>query len=107
MHGNLTLLCSYYFACLEPDLTIDTTAHIDPSFLTIFLQDNISGLQVHHQNQWIDVLYIGCSYGKYKGLYAGKILFLDVDLHTYPLCTFFIIVFIFIGPITYMVFNKC
>lgn len=76
MHGNLTLLCSYYFACLEPDLTIDTTDHIDPSFLTILLQDDISGLQVHHQNQWIDVPYIGCSYGKYTGLYAGKILFL-------------------------------
>jgi hypothetical protein len=33
--------------------------------------------------------------------------FFDVDLSTCPLCTFFIIVSIFIGPITYMVFNKC
>ncbi|KAK1257161.1 Deacetoxyvindoline 4-hydroxylase [Acorus gramineus] len=32
-----------------------TTNHSHPDFLTILLQDNIAGLQVHDQNQWIDV----------------------------------------------------
>ncbi|XP_026459163.1 1-aminocyclopropane-1-carboxylate oxidase-like [Papaver somniferum] len=34
-----------------------TTEHYDPDFLTILLQDHhtVSGLQVLHQNQWVDV----------------------------------------------------
>ncbi|KAK4258123.1 hypothetical protein QN277_007615 [Acacia crassicarpa] len=49
------LLSHYYPPCPEPELTMGTTKHSDPDFLTILLQDHIGGLQVLCDNQWIDV----------------------------------------------------
>ncbi|KAL3727024.1 hypothetical protein ACJRO7_031863 [Eucalyptus globulus] len=49
------LLCHYYPACPEPDLTMGTTKHSDPDFLTILLQDHIGGLQIYYRDQWVDV----------------------------------------------------
>ncbi|XP_057446280.1 1-aminocyclopropane-1-carboxylate oxidase homolog 1-like [Lotus japonicus] len=50
-----TILSHYYPTCPEPELTMGTTRHCDPDFLTILLQDHIGGLQVLSYGQWVDV----------------------------------------------------
>ncbi|WCJ24010.1 2-oxoglutarate (2OG) and Fe(II)-dependent oxygenase superfamily protein [Euphorbia peplus] len=49
------ILGHYYPACPQPELTMGTTKHSDPDFLTVLLQDQLGGLQIFHQNSWIDV----------------------------------------------------
>uniref|UniRef100_A0A7N0USK9 Fe2OG dioxygenase domain-containing protein n=1 Tax=Kalanchoe fedtschenkoi TaxID=63787 RepID=A0A7N0USK9_KALFE len=49
------ILCHYYPACPEPELTMGTTKHSDPDFLTILLQDHIGGLQVLYKDRWVNV----------------------------------------------------
>ncbi|KAK4361549.1 hypothetical protein RND71_020501 [Anisodus tanguticus] len=52
---GLGILCNYYPASPQPELTIGLSKHTDNDFFTVLLQDHIGGLQVLHQNHWVDV----------------------------------------------------
>ncbi|KAF8722604.1 hypothetical protein HU200_022439 [Digitaria exilis] len=45
-HGGPVMGCHYYPPCPEQSLTLGTTRHSDPCFLTVLLQDGVGGLQV-------------------------------------------------------------
>uniref|UniRef100_A0A0D3C845 Fe2OG dioxygenase domain-containing protein n=1 Tax=Brassica oleracea var. oleracea TaxID=109376 RepID=A0A0D3C845_BRAOL len=53
--NSLLLLGNYYPPCPQPDLTLGLTKHSDNSFLTVLLQDQVGGLQVLHDQYWVDV----------------------------------------------------
>lgn len=44
-----------YPYCPQADLTLGITPHTDPGIVTVLLQNQIQGLQVKHENQWVDV----------------------------------------------------
>ncbi|KAI4328650.1 hypothetical protein L6164_020986 [Bauhinia variegata] len=52
---GLLLMGHYYPECPEPELTMGLSKHSDGDFMTILLQDQIGGLQVLHQNHWVDI----------------------------------------------------
>uniref|UniRef100_A0A452Z5K4 Fe2OG dioxygenase domain-containing protein n=1 Tax=Aegilops tauschii subsp. strangulata TaxID=200361 RepID=A0A452Z5K4_AEGTS len=51
--GSSIMRCNYYPRCPEPDRTLGTGPHCDPSALTILLQDgDVDGLQVLVDGAW-------------------------------------------------------
>ncbi|CAN6883712.1 unnamed protein product [Brassica oleracea] len=56
--NSLLLLGHYYPPCPQPDLTLGLTKHSDNSFLTVLLQDHVGGLQVLHDQYWVDVPHV-------------------------------------------------
>ncbi|XVE81800.1 hypothetical protein DITRI_Ditri15bG0095100 [Diplodiscus trichospermus] len=52
---GLVMVSHYYPSCPQPELTLGLTKHSDNGFLTVLLQDHIGGLQILHENQWVDV----------------------------------------------------
>ncbi|KAL5792764.1 hypothetical protein ACOSP7_001358 [Xanthoceras sorbifolium] len=50
-----TILINHYPRCPEPSLTLGLPRHRDPSVITIILQDDVQGLQVYKDGEWITV----------------------------------------------------
>ncbi|OMO95480.1 Oxoglutarate/iron-dependent dioxygenase [Corchorus olitorius] len=50
-----SIVCHYYPACPQPELTLGVRKHADAGILTLLLQNEISGLQVLREGQWFDV----------------------------------------------------
>jgi isopenicillin N synthase-like dioxygenase len=44
--------CNYYPPCPEPERTLGTGPHCDPTALTILLQDDVGGLEVLVDGEW-------------------------------------------------------
>lgn len=47
--------CNYYPPCQEPELTLGTGPHCDPTSLTILQQDQVGGLEVLADGEWRSV----------------------------------------------------
>jgi isopenicillin N synthase-like dioxygenase len=45
----------YYPPCPEPELTMGATKHTDTDFMTLVLQDQLGGLQILHDDKWVNV----------------------------------------------------
>ncbi|KAI3936850.1 hypothetical protein MKW92_033560, partial [Papaver armeniacum] len=50
------LLGQFYPYCPQPDLTAGIVPHTDHTLLTVMVQDQIGGLQVKRENQWVNVV---------------------------------------------------
>nr|CAD1843565.1 unnamed protein product [Ananas comosus var. bracteatus] len=54
--GNDSIMrLNYYPRCQRPELTLGTGPHCDPTSLTILHQDDVGGLQVLADGQWLSV----------------------------------------------------
>lgn len=60
-HGQ-HMAINYYPRCPNPELTYGLPSHTDPNALTVLLQDQVSGLQVLNNGNWIAVQPIANSF---------------------------------------------
>lgn len=51
--GSQLMVVNCYPPCPEPDLTLGMPPHSDYGFLTLLLQDEVAGLQIQQQGQWV------------------------------------------------------
>ncbi|XP_019193055.1 PREDICTED: protein DMR6-LIKE OXYGENASE 2-like [Ipomoea nil] len=50
--GSQLLVVNCYPACPEPELTLGMPPHSDYGLLTLLLQDEVKGLEIHHAGRW-------------------------------------------------------
>lgn len=50
-----SMLLNYYPACPDPSLTLGVGGHSDPGMLTVLMQDEVGGLQVLKDDEWVEV----------------------------------------------------
>ncbi|OMO67926.1 Oxoglutarate/iron-dependent dioxygenase [Corchorus capsularis] len=53
--GQRYLVGTYYPPCPQPDLTLGLAPHSDPGTITVLISNQISGLQIKHGEEWVDV----------------------------------------------------
>ncbi|KAI3773018.1 hypothetical protein L6452_04215 [Arctium lappa] len=53
--GAQALLLNHYPPCPEPSLALGISKHSDPNILTILYQENVGGLQVMKDGQWVGI----------------------------------------------------
>ncbi|EEF42842.1 probable 2-oxoglutarate-dependent dioxygenase SLC1 [Ricinus communis] len=53
--GNQLMVVNFYPECPEPELTLGMPPHSDYGFLTLLLQDEVEGLQIHYKEKWVTV----------------------------------------------------
>lgn len=53
--GSQLMVVNCYPPCPEPDLTLGMPPHSDYGLLTLLLQDEIEGLQIQYQHNWVTV----------------------------------------------------
>lgn len=57
-YQNITI--SYYPPCPQPELTLGLQAHSDFGAITLLVQDEVGGLEVLKDNEWVPVTPLGC-----------------------------------------------
>lgn len=55
IEGSQMMVVNCYPACPEPELTLGMPPHSDYGLLTLLLQDEVKGLQIHHHGSWVTV----------------------------------------------------
>ncbi|MCL7045916.1 hypothetical protein MKW94_011252 [Papaver nudicaule] len=54
-NGSHLMVINCYPSCPQPELTLGMPPHSDYGFLTLLLQDEVEGLQIQHEGQWLTV----------------------------------------------------
>lgn len=53
IYQNITI--SYYPPCPQPELTLGLQSHSDFGAITLLIQDDVEGLQLYKDGQWLTV----------------------------------------------------